>query len=364
MAGGGGTERRFFRLFKFLESVPRSFQIIPVTTAGFLDDMRFLGLLGGAVSPVTLSEMQSSKLRSNNPAVFAFEANRVFVHQVAPMLGETPAILHAVFAYPFQLYWSSRFHLPLLYSLKSWPLALGRSSRVQKTYTRYFTSRSVYVDCPYPYVVDAFPGISKKLAVNFNVPIDCEKYQSSPLQKSPKILFVGRLIKEKGVELLLEALDRATEVLISKQWSVQILGIGPLEPMVEEFARRHPRLPVYVGQTLDPQPFYDSASVYLKLNTGENIPSQSLLEAMAAGCAVVATDVGNTRAWLSAKNALLVDANPDKVAKAIELLIIDNDRRMHLGLEAADWVRTHSSYPAYAAYYESLWRRTLSSAGG
>ena len=106
---------------------------------------------------------------------------------------------------------------------------------------------------------------------------------------------------------------------------------------------------------------YSRARIYLKVNTKENVPSQSLLEAMASGCAVVATDVGNTRGWLSQENAVLIPWGVEQLASALSALIEDSERVDHLGRQALSWVTDTCDYRVYARYYLDIWRAALPS---
>lgn len=63
--------------------------------------------------------------------------------------------------------------------------------------------------------------------------------------KSLKILFVGRLSKEKGVLLLLNAFQK----VIDRHDNVKLMvaGDGPLRPIIERFSRRYPDHVLYMG---------------------------------------------------------------------------------------------------------------------
>jgi glycosyltransferase involved in cell wall biosynthesis len=57
----------------------------------------------------------------------------------------------------------------------------------------------------------------------------------------------------------------------------------------------------------------------------ENYPSQSLLEAMACGNAVVATDVGETWRLVDDENGIRAPPRPDAIADAIVELLTNPD---------------------------------------
>ena len=66
-----------------------------------------------------------------------------------------------------------------------------------------------------------------------------------------------------------------------------------------------------------------TSSIFVSLQEGENYPSQSLLEAMACGNAIVATDVGETWRLVDAQNGTRVVPEANAVASAIVALFND-----------------------------------------
>ena len=106
------------------------------------------------------------------------------------------------------------------------------------------------------------------------------------------ILFVGRLEKRKGLGDLL----RAYRAMVSRlpQSRLIIVGDGPLRSRVESYVARH-RLPNvvlagYVPESVKPR-HYDSADIFCAPATGAESFGIVLLEALASGLPVVATEV-------------------------------------------------------------------------
>jgi len=109
----------------------------------------------------------------------------------------------------------------------------------------------------------------------------------------PVVGFVGRLVPEKGVQLLMDVLD-AVEV----PWRALIVGTGPLESTVRQWAGRHPnRVRLLTNVAHDGIPAVLNACDMLA------VPSQTtpkwreqlgrvLLEAFASGVPVIASDSG------------------------------------------------------------------------
>jgi glycosyltransferase involved in cell wall biosynthesis len=91
--------------------------------------------------------------------------------------------------------------------------------------------------------------------------------------------------------------------------------------------------------------------VYVSLQDTENYPSQSLLEAMACGCAVVATDVGLTRHLLDESCALLVPRDPVALADALAYLLEKEPMRGSLGRNAQRIATSTHTIERFAAYF-------------
>jgi glycosyltransferase involved in cell wall biosynthesis len=69
--------------------------------------------------------------------------------------------------------------------------------------------------------------------------------------------------------------------------------------------------------------------------------SNAVMEAMAAGRAIVATDVGGTPELLHGRGILVPPADPVALAAAIEALLSDPAYAARLGAQARCWSRAH-----------------------
>lgn len=109
-----------------------------------------------------------------------------------------------------------------------------------------------------------------------------------------RILAVGRLQAVKNQRLLIRALARLRAE--DPRWELCILGEGPkraeLEGLAEELGlRAHVYLPGGVSHGPDLWRAYDEADVFAHPSLSEGTP-KVVLEAMARGCPVVASEVG------------------------------------------------------------------------
>lgn len=140
------------------------------------------------------------------------------------------------------------------------------------------------------------------------------------------VLTVGRLAPQKGLGLLCDAAGELARSGVRLRWVV--VGDGPLE---EELRLRVAAegLPVVVaGRREDVPALLAAADLVVSTSAWEGQPL-AVQEALQAGRAVVATDVGGTRE-VTADAAVLVPAAPAPLAAAVARLLADAAARERL----------------------------------
>jgi len=142
-------------------------------------------------------------------------------------------------------------------------------------------------------------------------------------------LYAGRFAAVKRLEVLIEAMRDAPGTLI-------LVGDGEREQALRELAG-DPALGGRVeirGATTDPSPFYRAADLYLSASRTEGM-SISVMEAMAAGLAVVAVEASAMRDLLGGGAGIVLDdPGAGAMAAALRRLAGDAELRASLG-EAA-----------------------------
>jgi glycosyltransferase involved in cell wall biosynthesis len=143
------------------------------------------------------------------------------------------------------------------------------------------------------------------------------------------VLSVGRLSREKGQEHLVRA-----AVGWPGRPRLVIVGDGPDRPRLERLTRELgcADTVVFAGLTPNVAPFYQLADVFVLPSLSEGSPNV-LLEAMAAGLPIVATDVGGIPEIVAdGVNALLVPPRDvEALACAVKMLLSDLARCERLG---------------------------------
>jgi len=160
-----------------------------------------------------------------------------------------------------------------------------------------------------------------------------------------KILCVTRITPRKGVRYLIEAFRKLSEN--NDSISLQIIGDGDekneLESLVREFGIEsrvdftgliaHEKLP----------PYFERADVFVLPSLNEGM-SNSMLEALASGLPLIATDTGGTKELIEdGKNGFIIKMkNSSDLAEKIEILIVNSDLREKMREESRKKAETMS----------------------
>jgi len=147
-------------------------------------------------------------------------------------------------------------------------------------------------------------------------------------------LFVGRVEPRKGAMYLMKAYAQIKERHPNTR--LIVAGRGPEIGDLRRFGRERELADVFFAGRVsdeDKARFYKTADVFVAPSTGQESFGIVLLEAMAAGRAVVASDIhGYKRVVQRNVSGLLVEPkDPDALAEALERLIVDPGLRRSLG---------------------------------
>ena len=176
---------------------------------------------------------------------------------------------------------------------------------------------------------------------------------------APLILYAGRLVHQKGVDVLIAALDLLQHVRPSVR--TLIVGAGPLQSELEETAHafRLDERVKFLGHRDDVPRLLAAADMLVLPSRYEGLPNV-VLEAMTYRKPVVATAApGTTEVVRDGENGLLVPLNDaNALTRALRTLADDPTLRQRLG--AAGRARVEAEFTAaamvehFAALYEGL----------
>lgn len=182
----------------------------------------------------------------------------------------------------------------------------------------------------------------------------------TPPPEQPELLYVGRLIHKKGVDLLLRAIDRLGSR--SPAPNLTVVGQGDDE---DSFKKLTEELGItqrvtFVG-SLDREAVFERMSKCSMVIVPSRIEPFGLvaLEAAQMGCPVVASRVdGLPEVVLDHKTGLLVKPDDvDALASAIETLIESPADAERMGCQARERALNTFSWKAYVSAFDGLFRR-------
>lgn len=176
---------------------------------------------------------------------------------------------------------------------------------------------------------------------------------------------VAKLVSKKDQRTLLDA---ARKVIDDHPSVVFVLvGEGDLRAELEAHAASLGIADqvVFAGFIDDPQPVMASFDIFALSSLHEGLPTV-VIEAMACGVPVVATDVGGTSEIVTdGEDGVLVSPrDPDALAAAISELVVDADRRRAMGERAAESVRRRFDIERRVREMEAVYEELLTQEEG
>lgn len=170
----------------------------------------------------------------------------------------------------------------------------------------------------------------------------------------PTVLFLGRLEPEKSVEVLLRSWP-----LVRAPASLLVVGDGPCRSDLVALASAlglSPERVRFCGPTAEPATYLCAADVLVLPSAGEGL-SNVLLEAMAYGLPVIASDIPGNREVIDQPSlgVLVPWGNVAPLAHAIDELFDDPARRRAIAAAGREHVRSRHSVDAMVSAYERLY---------
>lgn len=196
---------------------------------------------------------------------------------------------------------ATRGGLPLVTSARN----CKRSGRVLDLLNRraFAASAAIVVNSVQvrDYVTEVYAAPRQRIAVVYNA-IDLERFVPRPPgapPAAPLVVMVGRLVTQKNPQLFVAAATALRERLPNVRF--ELIGGGPLADTIAAMVRAngmaaHVALP---GERRDVPERLRAADLFWLTSDWEGLPN-AVIEAMASGLPVVATDVGGTAELIDA----------------------------------------------------------------
>lgn len=180
----------------------------------------------------------------------------------------------------------------------------------------------------------------------------------------PIVGYLGRFVPEKGLGILMEALDR-----VPRPWRALFVGAGPMESAVRKWAIPHgDRVRILTSVAHDEVPACLNAMQIL-CAPSQTTPvwreqlGRMLIEAFACGVPVIASDSGEIPHVVADAALVLPEGDVQAWAEAIGRMIDDSQARAALG--EAGRARAHEVYawPVIARQHLDFFEERIGTAG-
>jgi glycosyltransferase involved in cell wall biosynthesis len=177
--------------------------------------------------------------------------------------------------------------------------------------------------------------------------VDLHRYESPPppsdLEKNEGdiiISYVGRLESVKNYPLLFEA----ARDFIKRYPEVRFVFVGDTSSKTDLVERHQEDRIRFLGHREDVPSILALTDIFVLASFSEGLPS-ALMEAMASGCACLATRVGGIPYLLGEEEAGLMvpPGDPKAFTESLERLIVDPELRSRLGARARRLIRERYS---------------------
>lgn len=341
---GGGAERQLNLLAKYSSGASVEHAVFCVSRAG-LD----AGEVAMPVYQATSSSKWNWRLWSDLRRALR-EFRPQIVQAWLPASMTIPALMLArasgirtVFSYRTQML----FHRPI--AVPEWLVALLCSDRVVSNTPVEACAR------PFRYLYRVKRGFYIPNSVAFDE-MARKNTSELPAGEPLKVLFVGRLVRDKNPECLLAALAKVKEF----PWRLTVCGRGENEGRLRELARR---LDLesnieWLGFRKDIGQIMAAHDILVLPSWREGSPNVAL-EAMAVGLPCILSSIpGNIALFAGPQSALLIDpAKPQELAAALRKLREDDALRARLSARGIAWVREfrpEETARSYTLFYHHL----------
>jgi len=205
--------------------------------------------------------------------------------------------------------------------------------------TIFFVSKAMLED-----LKQMSPG---KHLVYTPIGVDTNKFYDQKRQRKKQLVAVGMLKWQKGYEYLLQAVKGVFSG--HPEYKLVIIGHGPLGVNIEEMAKNFmiaDRVELLKRLTQEQvATTLNESSIFVMSSVTEGFP-RALIEAIACGTPVVATDVGSCREIVDEVGFIVKPRDPREFADAVNRLIENGELRAEFSRNCQevakryDWKRT------------------------
>ncbi len=286
-----------------------------------------------------------------------------FVHAVRARRSFEPEVVHAHWWFPNGVVgtWVGGLaRIPLVTTLHGTDVRLARTVGVAKPMFSHVLRHSAAVTTVSSWLKEEtealVPGINPTVAP---MPVATDLFAPGSSRDGQRLLFVGRLMPQKGVEHLIHALS-----LMKSKSSLDIVGDGPSRDALEQLAKQlevAPRIRWHgqVSQSELP-PLYQRAAAVVVPSIDEGLGLVAV-EALLCETPVVAVDSGGLRDVIQHnKTGLLVKpGDRQALASTLDELLARDGRGSDLGRAGRIYALSAFAPESAARRYAGIYRQVI-----
>ncbi len=208
----------------------------------------------------------------------------------------------------------------------------------------------------------------KSILVLPQLGIDLKTFYPSHEEKATltkKIGFIGRLVPEKGIFILLEAFTQCIKK--HSDWSLVFVGKGSAKEVLEQ---KIAELNLQSNVTIIPPVPHHEIATILKTFSILALPSYDtpewkeqfghvLIEAMTSGVPVIGSDAGEIPNVIENAGIIFKQKNVHDLQSKLKVLIEDHELRKNLIIKAFDRVKKFYTHEAIADATHSFWQSLI-----
>lgn len=362
VAGGeamGGAERRFLRTSQYLMRVDPSMHLIISRRLYELGDANHL-IAPAAQRIHILPELEAFPIHKFR-LLYWFLYNPLIVWIV---IRQRIRVIHAILTGVYMI--SLALLLPQVRGVMS---VVASGFTVYSRWTRPFyvfaMRRVKAIDTVAPSIKRdilasevAFDGLADKTHISVCTFTDYSHFKPGE-DKENWVVYASRFEPIKDPLLAVAVAQRVIQQHPDAR--VFLLGFGSMEAAVKQAVidADIPTERIEVRFEPDVADILARAKIFLSLQVVENYSSQSILEAMACRCAVIATDVGDTALIVDDEVGARLPADADRIAAKVVDLLNDPVECVRLGQNAYTRVTTEHTLERFAGYLSEMYADVL-----
>lgn len=181
-------------------------------------------------------------------------------------------------------------------------------------------------------------------------------------KSNTKFVHVARLQAVKNQTLLLTAFNKCYQFCVANKLPLPRLTIVGDGPDGKKLRELHANLASkdcidFMGMQADVRPFYKQSDVFVLSSVAEGTP-MTILEAMASGLAIIATNVGGIPQLVNSHNGWLVESdNVGSMTQAMLEAILDPQNLASKGTQGLQMMKLNFNQSLCDKAYQSLYRR-------